>query len=175
MDIIHLKKLKEFNYRLAAATHEKLYNVGMSISEIEAAESEFNSGNPFPVELRELLYLAGKDCNVVSSSKTITMVDLHRHYSQEYGAAIANFTSRPYFLIQDDNMGDIHVSGVYLDQGDHPNRFTFYMEWTETPTDLVYNVDMVVEHKTLKETTEYGIANLKKRHVDMLAGRPSLF
>lgn len=175
MEIIHLKKLKEFNFDLHPVTHEKEYNVGMSITEIEEAEIEFNSGNPFPTELRELLYLAGKTCNLFSNQKSLSMLAVHRKYSLEYGSAIANFTSRPYILIEDDTLGDIHVGGVYLDQGDHPITFTFYMEWTKTPAGLVYNVDMVVEHTTIKESTEAGVENLKKRHEDWLAGRKSLF
>lgn len=39
---------------------------GLSLEKIETLEAIYNSGNPFPKSLRELLYLAGKKCYVLA-------------------------------------------------------------------------------------------------------------
>ena len=88
----------------------------LTIDEIVNLESKYNNGNPFPTSLRELLFLAGKDCHVLDYGLNDTqeeMQDEVRECLVEYG--FNDLITRPFFVI-DVHRGSSLFLFVYLDE-----------------------------------------------------------
>lgn len=82
----------------------------------------YNNGLPFPIALKELLFLAGDNCYVLDyGSETESQNDLQewaREQMLEYDRAIA----RPFYVLDIYNALDQFVF-VYLDEGDDPRVY----------------------------------------------------
>jgi hypothetical protein len=65
MDIKYLTQLS--NNPIITSTLTPVVNklLPLTIDKIEALEATYNAGNPFPVVLKELLYIAGECCYVL--------------------------------------------------------------------------------------------------------------
>jgi hypothetical protein len=135
MNILYFKPLQEYNYHLHPVTLEKEYNRGYTMDEIKALELEFNNGTPFPKALQELLYLAGKKCNVHQIYHDYPsdplddldpwwgMAELTREIKNVgqniYGINPADMFAKPFFALSCPN-GEDGGQFVYLDEGDDP-------------------------------------------------------
>jgi len=110
MEIQYLKLLRDNPKRDVEGFHIE----GLTISEIQSFEQLYNNGNPFPIALKEYLFLAGK------YNWTFEMDDLPKLRSAiQYEANFANFTlpSRPFLVIGVDNGGGgSHFKVVFLDE-----------------------------------------------------------
>lgn len=89
----------------------------MSISEIENHEAAYNNGKPFPKALKELLFLAGKSCYVLSHNilEIDELQEEPREWMEEYNKAI----HRPFYVIECWAYEESFLF-VYLDEDDDP-------------------------------------------------------
>lgn len=106
------------------------HNEPISMDEILQLEATYNNGMPFPLALRELLYLAGEDCycleyNAVpfeeddNRSVQTYMQETIRQY--EVPNTALNSTTRPYYII--DCVYARNFRFVYLDAGEDPMTY----------------------------------------------------
>jgi hypothetical protein len=86
----------------------------LTIDEIIHLEINYNSGNPFPASLRELLLLAGKDCYVLDYSTFDSQIDLQNEVRDDLMGFKCHI-ARPFFVIHV-QYGSIPFLFVYLDQ-----------------------------------------------------------
>ncbi|MEN2401076.1 hypothetical protein GKZ90_0014915 [Flavobacterium sp. MC2016-06] len=96
----------------------------ISIEEIEHLERIYNNDNLFPQALRELLYLAGKDCYVLDYSS-----DNQEELQTDVREWLSNFNrsiARPFFAIDAHNPGEQFLY-VYLDESDDPTVYQAYL------------------------------------------------
>ncbi len=100
----------------------------LTIDDIVNLEAAYNNGDPFPLSLRELLFLAGKDCYVLDYGLNDTQEEMQddvRDCLIEYG--FNDLITRPFFVI------DVHRgSGLFL--------FVYLDETINDPT--VYQADL---------------------------------
>ncbi|AZB10496.1 hypothetical protein EG344_17495 [Chryseobacterium sp. G0162] len=90
----------------------------LSLSEIQQLEAIYNNGNIFPKALRELLFLAGKRCYVLTYNIFENQHELQeepRLWLQENNKII----NRPFYVIEARNIEESFLF-VYLDEGDDP-------------------------------------------------------
>ena len=90
----------------------------ISLSEIEALETKYNNGKPFPKALRELLFLAGNDCYVLDYGLNETQEEFQEDQRQIL-ASYYQEISNPYYIIDCHNYGTTFLF-IYLDEGDNP-------------------------------------------------------
>lgn len=111
---------------------------GIPLTEIEALETKYNGGNPFPKALRELLYLAGNFCYVLDYGGFDTQDKLQtrqRKWMTQFNTSI----SRPFFIV--DLVSDMeNFCFVYADD---------------------VNDDPMVYHFTIKSGEIYELQKLK--------------
>ena len=123
MEIKILKELQVIN-RIGP-----FINKGLSLERIEALEQAYNNGNPFPRGLRELLYLAGDDCNVLDYS-TDTAEKLQQRARQKLTSYGMTTLTRPFYCI--DTMGGYASAAftfVYTDvPGEDPLLYSAYLD-----------------------------------------------
>lgn len=123
----------------------------ISIEEIEHLEQLYNSGNLFPQALRELLYLAGKDCYVLDF-----MFDTQEELQTEVREWLLNFDrsiTRPFFAIDAHNPGEQFLY-VYLDEGDNP---------------IVYQAHLPIRNDILPFTSlQRTLSDFINVHIDMV-------
>ena len=104
--------------------------VPIPLSEIAQLEKLYNNNSPFPVALKELLFLAGDYCYVLDTGTFDTQQEM-----QEYvrGKLISEdlLISRPFFVIDVYNAPDQFLF-VYLDEGDNPAVYEA-IYYNETP------------------------------------------
>lgn len=127
----------------------------ISIEEIEHLEQLYNNGNLFPQALRELLYLAGKDCYVLDYADN-TQEELQtevREWLSDYNRNI----TRPFFAIDAHNPGEQFLY-VYLDEGDNP---TVYQAHLPTRNDILPFTSL---KRTLSDFIKVHIDMVKKRY-----------
>jgi hypothetical protein len=97
----------------------------LSIDQIEGLETIYNSGNQFPVSLRELLFLAGQSCYVLDYGLNDTQQEMQDD-AREW-LADRNFSiTRPFFVVDIHNGSDSFLF-VYLDEGVDDPIVYFYM------------------------------------------------
>jgi hypothetical protein len=179
MNILYFKPLQEYNYDLNPATKEREYNLGYTMDEIKALELEFNNGTPFPKALQELLYLAGKRCNVhhishddpddIEADDWWGMAELTREIKNVgqniYGINPADMFTKPFFALSCPN-GEDGGQFVYLDEGDDPPfRVWQFGNGTYEEEGLRGN---------LVDATLHFLHNLKIRHIEMIKRGPQL-
>lgn len=111
MTIQYLQLLKEHNKR-------NFTDEGLTLSEITQLEQLYNNGNPFPVILKELLFLAGKFCNYLDYSIYDSQQELQNEERLELQELYGITIPRPYFFV------DLSSNGlpafIFLDEGDNP-------------------------------------------------------
>ena len=114
MELIYLQKLKDTPKKNFTGTID--YNKPISISEINQLESNYNSGNPFPKALKELLFIAGDYCPYLDKGLTDTQQEFQDSIIEDLGYENVNIT-RPFYAI-DDFMGiGEYFMFIYLDEG----------------------------------------------------------
>jgi hypothetical protein len=119
MNIRLLNDLRDFS------NVDDFSNVGLGEEEIIALENLYNSGQPFPTSLRELLYIAGSFCYLLEYGICKTQQEL-----QHRGITILNdnelIMSRPYYVI---DLGTDGFTYVYLDDDKNdPTLFSVYTD-----------------------------------------------
>lgn len=116
MNIVYLKSLQQNPVEYGDGWDTTI--IPVSLQDIGQLELLYNSGNPFPIALKELLYLAGADCYVLDYGLNDTQQELQEYVRgrmQETGRSI----SRPFYVIDIYNAGGQFLF-VYLDEGDNP-------------------------------------------------------
>ncbi|MFK8008663.1 MAG: hypothetical protein AB8H03_20055 [Saprospiraceae bacterium] len=93
-------------------------NEGISETEIAQLEQSYNSGNPFPKVLKELLFLAGNYCNWLDYSVYDNQQELQDEVRAELQDIYSETISRPHFIV--DTVPDGTFVFMYLDEGDNP-------------------------------------------------------
>jgi hypothetical protein len=118
MEIQYLKHLQDNPMRNPHAESKYQFRIKpMSLEEIESLEQKYNNGKQFPKALRELLYLAGKDCYVFDYNALDSMDEM-QEYVRESLAEFNRDIGRPFFAI--DLNGGVQAFYVCLDEGDNP-------------------------------------------------------
>jgi len=115
MEIQYLQYLRDNPKGVPTAT----FSIeSIPLSEIEYLETKYNNNIVFPKALRELLFLAGGYCYVLSKNIYDSQEELQdeaREWLQKYNRTI----SRPFFVIDAYNAGESFLF-VYLDEGEDP-------------------------------------------------------
>lgn len=114
MEIQYLKILSDHPSVTNKITGRVSYLEGISMEEILNLENTYNGGHPFPTALRELLFIGGKECYVLSYGLYQNQIELQqrqRKYLLKHGLQI----NRPFFVIDVYNEGDMFLF-VYLDE-----------------------------------------------------------
>jgi hypothetical protein len=126
MNIEILKHLQENPEAYPNDSGNKHAIRGISITEIEALETKYNNGSPFPKVLRELLYLAGDFCYVLAYGLNETQEELQED-QRELMADQGQTISRPFYVLDCYSYGDTFLF-IYLDEGDNPPFREFTIE-----------------------------------------------
>ena len=116
MEIVYLKELK--NNPVMSGITRNFPIVPVTEVEIIQLEQLYNSGNPFPTALKELLHLAGGSCYVLDYGLNETQQQLQEFVRAEMldeGRVI----TRPFYVIDVYNALDQFLF-VYLDEGNNP-------------------------------------------------------
>lgn len=120
MNIVYLKKLQE-NPKLEINESGDFSSIqGISEIEISQLEQLWNSGNSFPVVLKELLFLAGTNCYVFDYGITEDQNDM-QEWVREQMTEMNKIISRPFYAI--DLYGGDQFLFIYLDEGDNPDIY----------------------------------------------------
>lgn len=148
MEIIYLKELQNYPMREPKNPINKFEIQGLSLPEIVELEQNWNSGNPFPKALRELLYLAGTYCYVLDYNVWENQQDMQemlRMYMQRSGHSF----SRPFFIV--DNYG-----------GGGPGQFLFvYLDEDQNdPKIYEYSSDAIDRGRVLDRYLGYSLSHL---------------
>ena len=116
MYITYLKELK--NNPIKAGVTRNYPIIPINEIEISQLEQLYNSNNPCPTALKELLYLAGGSCYVLDYGLNETQQQLQEFVRDEMldeGRVI----TRPFYVIDVYNALDQFLF-VYLDEGNNP-------------------------------------------------------
>ncbi|WP_293303068.1 hypothetical protein [Pedobacter sp. UBA4863] len=93
----------------------------ISLQEIQQLEILYNTGNPFPIALKELLFLAGQFCYVLDYGVFENQQQMQEFVRSEMAEENKSL-SRPFFVIDVYNLGDQFIF-VYLDEGNNPPTY----------------------------------------------------
>ncbi|TDQ77459.1 hypothetical protein [Sphingobacterium yanglingense] len=119
MNIKYLKSLQDYPSHWPNATDGIFDHIEpLSIGEIEGLELTFNNGLPFPLALRELLYLAGKSCYTLDYGYQGSIQKMQqdvRKFMQKWDREL----TRPFLVIDVYNILDQFLF-VFLDEGEDP-------------------------------------------------------
>ena len=118
MEIQYLKLLKDNPEAYPNDIDYKGAIKPIPMEEIIHLEQLYNNSNPFPVALRELLFIAGESCYVLDYGLDETQEEL-QEYVREKLIRKGRVINRPFFVIDVYNSGDQFLL-VYLDEGDNP-------------------------------------------------------
>lgn len=125
MKIEYLTSLRDHPAAYPNDTDYKAAIKGISLTEIDVLESSYNVGIRFPTALRELLYLAGKSCYVLSYGMNKSQQEMQeqaREMLQEENRTI----DRPFYAIDFYSDGEQFLF-LYLDEGtEDPTVFCAY-------------------------------------------------
>ncbi|GAB3937455.1 hypothetical protein [Mucilaginibacter myungsuensis] len=129
MEIKDLKKLVEHpTFRKEGSDYVKVLEP-ISVTEVVSLENIYNSGQQFPVALRELLLLAGNDCYVLDYGLNDSQAEMQgssRAYLTSFGRNYC--ITRPFFVIDVYNAGTQFLF-VYLDEDqEDPIVYEAYMD-----------------------------------------------
>lgn len=117
MQINYLQKLRDNPYSNPYNTNDLFKVRGISETEIVLLEQTWNSGNPFPKVLKELLFLAGEFCICFSYGPNDTQND-YQLWIRGHMAYMSRVISRPFYALH--YYGGIDFLFIYLDEGDNP-------------------------------------------------------
>ena len=119
MNIQYLKKLQQNPNGYHGFSNEPL-----TLTEITTLETKYNSGNPFPLVLKEFLYLAGGDCIYTDMGVAESQEELQDDSREELTIDSLSI-ARPFFVLTT-------YSGwfqmIYLDEGDNPSLYHLDLE-----------------------------------------------
>jgi hypothetical protein len=117
MNIEILKYLEENPFRTPNG-EIKSGNRGLTVAQIEALETKYNGGNPFPKALRELLFLAGDYCYFFAPvpGGPERNQDFNRELMTEFLPTSSLWITRPFYVLSCYSVGDA-FQFVYLDEG----------------------------------------------------------
>lgn len=104
-------------------------NRGLTMEQITTLETKYNSGNPFPVALRELLFLAGDYCYLLD---TYPDIDEHNEYCPDYISRHGGTPTTNVFYI-DMIQGD-QFFYIKLDDGPDPKVYFYSTLWESYTT-----------------------------------------
>ncbi|MBE9586013.1 hypothetical protein IM792_16290 [Mucilaginibacter sp. JRF] len=121
MEISYLKSFRD----TPSLGDLNLKNESISVASIVNLQVLYNSGRPFPIALRELLFLAGAFCLVLDYGDAESQQELQDE-AREWLRNENRSISRSFFVIEVINGGDQFLF-VYLDEGEDPyvNRVSF--------------------------------------------------
>lgn len=150
MDIEYLQQLRDNNIKYG--TTMNFENRGIPLSEIQLLEQLYNSGNPFPKVLKELMFLAGDICYVCDYGPTESQQDLQewkRETMQDYNRAF----NRPFYIysIYSDNF-----YFIFLDEGNNPTVYE------ANPSLEGSNWYRSLGNQTIQSIVNIGIDRVKK-------------
>jgi len=130
----------------------------MSLQEIGNLEHLYNNNNPFPLALKELLFLAGNYCYVLDYGIFPT-----RQEMQEFVRVRISRNNRqiirPFFAVDVYNGGEQFIF-VYLDEGDNPPTYEghyYFDPSTDDGSDWITPVT-----STLSGLIDHGINRVKQ-------------
>jgi hypothetical protein len=159
-------RIMDIKYLTAFTQHPSFTNTNgivdtlqpISSDEIAELESSYNNGNPFPVVLTELLYLAGDYCYVLDYGATDSQDDIQqtaRDLLTENNQEI----TRPFYVV--DMYGGSQFLFVYLDEGkDDPS---------------IYEAQPYTTNGDLLRATGQTLASLINRRIVRLLSGYSVF
>ena len=127
---------------------------GISLNEIQQLEQLYNNGMIFPKALRELLFLGGDFCYVLSRGLYDTQQEIQEASREKLLKFNKNIT-RPFFVIDVYNASEQFLF-VYLDEGDNP-----YVNQAYLPT-LDYIAPITNLDRKLSEYINFLIDRVKK-------------
>jgi hypothetical protein len=115
-------------------------NKPISMEEILDLELKFNQGRPFPKALRELLYLAGKQCycllfNMLDDDGEMPEQRYQEFVQRQTRIELKRYNvhiDRPFYVI--DSRDGTSVRMVYLDEGDDP--MVYFVEIHKEPSSI---------------------------------------
>lgn len=129
MNIQLLKQLEENPIKFGKTKNFVIQ--GIPESEILQLEQTWNNGNPFPIVLRELLFLAGKDCYVLDYGIGDTQQGM-QEWAREMMLDNGIVESRPFYVF--DFYGGYNFRFIYLDEGNNPEVYEGYPHYDEAPS-----------------------------------------
>ena len=121
MEIKYLGYLRDNPDAYPNEIEDKLTIEPISLQEIATLEQLYNNGNPFPIVLKELLFLAGAFCYVLDYGTFDTQQELQEDV-RRIMALEARVISRPFYAIDVYNQGDQFLF-IYLDGGEDPQVY----------------------------------------------------
>lgn len=145
MNINYLQKLRD-------NPSDGTTNRGISLSQIMHLEQVFNNGNPFPIVLKEFLYLAGDYCYVMDTGPWDSIEEMNIEHRADYLNIYGVTLNRPYLFL--DVVGGNGELFMFLDEGDNPNLYQ--MKVSPTPT----NTYRRIENLTLKDLIDGRIQDV---------------
>ncbi|QTD39176.1 hypothetical protein JL193_08040 [Polaribacter batillariae] len=137
MNIEVLTKLRNNPAKFPNRTGNSFAIEGISLSNIEQLEQNWNNGNPFPKALRELLFLAGDYCYVLDYNLWEDQQEMQEELRDVMQSKGHSF-SRPFYIIDNYAGGSVYqFLFVYLD-GDQidPIVHEYYVGALERGTSL---------------------------------------
>jgi hypothetical protein len=110
-----------------------LVDEGVSETEIQQLEQLYNSGNPFPKVLKEMLFLAGNFCNFLDFNVYDSQQEMQDEERAELSSLYGVTITRPYYFIDLSSQG--RPVFMYLDEGDNPPLY----QMVNNPTQANYS------------------------------------
>lgn len=154
MEIQYLKTLQENPIKYGKTINFPIE--GVSENEISQLEQKYNNGNPFPKALRELLFLAGKDCYVLDTGRNETPEELQQYVRKKLNKDNLSI-NKPFYAIDVYNALD-QCLVVFFDEGDDPYVYEVFYDY-ESYGDEVQFIDKI--GKTLSKFIESRVKDVK--------------
>lgn len=153
MDIRYLNQLKDNPVRYPNDTEHRFPIKGIPETEIAQLEQLYNNSNPFPVVLKELLFLAGNFCYVLDYGIYDTQQDLQDGI-REFMIINNRSISRPFYVF--DVYGGYNFLFIYLDEGEENPSMYEAMPWNGK-SEWIEKRD-----HTIQSVVNNGIQNIKE-------------
>ena len=153
MEIQYLKKLQNNPYENPSDLQNSFIIKGITLNEIQQLELLYNSGNPFPIVLKELLFLAGSNCYVCDYGINETQQKL-QEWVRDDMSDNTRIISRPFYAF--DVYGGDQFLFIYLDEGDNPTIYEAN-PWTDGENWIKH-----LDNLTIKSLVDDGIERVKR-------------
>ena len=127
----------------------------LSLDEVSQLELRYNNDYPFPIALKELLYLAGSYCHVLNYGDYETQQEL-QDFVRERLLKEHHPITRPYFVIELRKQS-FEFLFVYLDEGNNPPVYKAHYDNER----LRLNQVPEVEHQSLSDLISSRIERFK--------------
>lgn len=145
MEIRYLKSIEQ-NKKLKSWS-----NQGLSLEKISELEQKYNEGKPFPLAIREFLYLAGENNTI--GFDTHASIERLQDRSKEALEHCKQKIERPFFA---------------FDQLDDCSQFTFvYLDEDQNDPEVYFGQPYYVEygHPLIKGYSEFTFSSLVNDHI----------